>query len=156
MTAAWKKLHFLLSVRSDFHMIDGLSIAVHAFISHVSMSFSVFHCIYIFSNYFTCWQFFSPVFFTGVRVTVSLLKSLGFFFLFWPNLTMLQFGSSRLVLLSPSLLIPVLVPRWLYQVPPCGFLIPHSWWFSTGVWMTASLHSSLKPSSVFWSILTMQ
>ena len=40
-TAAWKKLRFILSVRSDFHMIDSLSIAVHAFVSRVSMSFSV-------------------------------------------------------------------------------------------------------------------
>ena len=40
-TAAWKKLCFILSVRSDFHMIDSLSIAVHAFVSRVSMSFSV-------------------------------------------------------------------------------------------------------------------
>ena len=39
-TAAWKKLRFILSVRSDFHMIDSLSIAVHAFVSRVSMSFS--------------------------------------------------------------------------------------------------------------------
>ena len=29
-TAAWKKLRFILSVRSDFHMTDSLSIAVHA------------------------------------------------------------------------------------------------------------------------------
>ena len=41
MTAAWKKLCFILSVRFDFHMIKSLSIAVHAFISRVSMSFSV-------------------------------------------------------------------------------------------------------------------
>ena len=40
-TAAWKKLRFILSVRSDFHMIDSLSITVHAFVSCVSMSFSV-------------------------------------------------------------------------------------------------------------------
>ena len=40
-TAAWKKLCFILSVRSDFHMIDSLLIAVHAFISCVLMSFSV-------------------------------------------------------------------------------------------------------------------
>ena len=40
-TAAGKKLRFTLSVRSDFHMIDGLSWAVHAFVSRVSMSFSV-------------------------------------------------------------------------------------------------------------------
>ena len=40
-TATWKKLHFISSVRSDFHMIESLSIAVHAFISRVSMSFSV-------------------------------------------------------------------------------------------------------------------
>ena len=37
--AAWKKLPFILSVRSDIHMIDSLSIAVHAFINRVSMSF---------------------------------------------------------------------------------------------------------------------
>ena len=40
MTAAWKKLHFILSVRSDFHMIDSLSIAVHDFVSCVSVFFS--------------------------------------------------------------------------------------------------------------------
>ena len=37
----WKKLRFILSVRSDFYMIDSLSIAIHAFVSHVSISFSV-------------------------------------------------------------------------------------------------------------------
>ena len=41
MIAAWKKLRFILSVRSDFHMIDSLSIFVHAFASRVLMSFSV-------------------------------------------------------------------------------------------------------------------
>ena len=40
-TAAWKKLLFILSVRSDFNMIKSLSIAVNAFVSRVSMSFSV-------------------------------------------------------------------------------------------------------------------
>ena len=40
-TAAGKKLRFILSVWSDFHMIHSLSIAVHAFVSRVSMSFSV-------------------------------------------------------------------------------------------------------------------
>ena len=35
------KLPFILSVRSDFHMTDNLSIAIHAFASHVLMSFSV-------------------------------------------------------------------------------------------------------------------
>ena len=39
--AAWKNLSFILSVRSDFHMTASLSIAVHAFISRVSMSFSI-------------------------------------------------------------------------------------------------------------------
>ena len=38
-TAAWKKLRFILSVRSDFHMTDSLSIAVHSFASCVLMSF---------------------------------------------------------------------------------------------------------------------
>ena len=40
-TTAWQKLRFILSVRSDFHMIDNLSIAFYAFVSRVSMSFSV-------------------------------------------------------------------------------------------------------------------
>ena len=35
MTAAWKELRFILSVRSDFHMTDSLLIAVHAFASRV-------------------------------------------------------------------------------------------------------------------------
>ncbi len=41
MIAAWKKLCFILSVRSDFHMTDSLLIAVHAFASRVLMSVSV-------------------------------------------------------------------------------------------------------------------
>ena len=41
MTAAWKKLRFILPVRSDYHMTDRLSIAVHAFTSCVLMSVSV-------------------------------------------------------------------------------------------------------------------
>ena len=32
MTAAEKKLRFILSVKSDFYMTDSLSIAVHAFV----------------------------------------------------------------------------------------------------------------------------
>ena len=40
-TAAWKKLRFILLVRSEFHMTDSLLVAVYAFASHVSMSVSV-------------------------------------------------------------------------------------------------------------------
>ena len=40
-TAAWKKLRFILSVRSDFHMTDSLSLAAHAFESFFLMSVSV-------------------------------------------------------------------------------------------------------------------
>ena len=40
-TAAWKKLRFILSVRSDFHMTDSLSMAVHAFACRVLISVSV-------------------------------------------------------------------------------------------------------------------
>ena len=40
-TVAWKKLRFILSVRSDFHMTDSLSIAVHDFASRMLMSVSV-------------------------------------------------------------------------------------------------------------------
>ena len=40
-TAAWKKLRFILSVRSDVLMTDSRSVAVYAFVSRVSMSFSV-------------------------------------------------------------------------------------------------------------------
>ena len=39
--SACKKLRFILSVRSDFHMTKRLFIAVHAFASHVMMSASV-------------------------------------------------------------------------------------------------------------------
>ena len=38
-TAALKKLRFILSDRSDFHMTDNPSIADHAFASHVLLSF---------------------------------------------------------------------------------------------------------------------
>ena len=40
-TAACKKLHFILSVMSDFNLTDSFSITVHAFVSRVSMSASV-------------------------------------------------------------------------------------------------------------------
>ena len=40
-TTAWKKLRFILSVRSDFHMTDSLSIPVYAFACSVLMSVSV-------------------------------------------------------------------------------------------------------------------
>ena len=40
-TAAWKKLHFILSVRSDFHMTDSLSKVVYAFANRVFMSISI-------------------------------------------------------------------------------------------------------------------
>ena len=38
---AWKKSFFILLYRLDFHMIDSLSVAVHAFAKHMLMSFSV-------------------------------------------------------------------------------------------------------------------
>ena len=41
ITTAWKKLHFILSDKFDFHMIDNLSIAVCAFTRYILMSFSV-------------------------------------------------------------------------------------------------------------------
>ena len=41
MITAWKKLRFILSVKSNFYMTDSLSVAVHAFASLVLMSFSV-------------------------------------------------------------------------------------------------------------------
>ena len=41
MTAGWKKLRFILLDRSYFHMINNLSIAVHASASCLLMSFSV-------------------------------------------------------------------------------------------------------------------
>ena len=40
-TTASKKLRFILSDKSDFHMIDNLSIAVYAFASRILMSFSI-------------------------------------------------------------------------------------------------------------------
>ena len=43
--APWKKLRLILSVRSDFHMTESLSIAVHAFGSHLLMSVSVDVCL---------------------------------------------------------------------------------------------------------------
>ena len=35
-TTAWKKLRFILSGRSEFHMTDSLSIAAPAFASRIS------------------------------------------------------------------------------------------------------------------------
>ena len=41
--ATWKKLHFILSDKFDFHMIDNLLIAVYAFASHILMPYIVIH-----------------------------------------------------------------------------------------------------------------
>ena len=41
MIAAWKKLCLILSGRFDFHTIDNLLIAVHAFTCRILMLFSV-------------------------------------------------------------------------------------------------------------------
>ena len=41
MTIAWKKLRFTFADKSDFHMIDNLSIADHILASHILMSFLV-------------------------------------------------------------------------------------------------------------------
>ena len=41
MSAAWKKLRFILSDRSDFHMTNNLSIVVYAFTSRALILFSV-------------------------------------------------------------------------------------------------------------------
>ena len=40
-TAAWKKLSFILSNKSDCHMVDNLLIAVHAYTSCILMSLSI-------------------------------------------------------------------------------------------------------------------
>ena len=55
------------------------------------------------------------VFFTGVWLTVSLLKSPGLFSVFWPILTVLSFRWSPPVFLFP--ILPVLLPilSWLYR-----------------------------------------
>ena len=54
-TAAGKKLRFILSVRSESHMTDSLSIAVHAFVSHVSMSVPVDETL-VSKNYCLVWK----------------------------------------------------------------------------------------------------
>ena len=41
-SAAWMKLRFILSVRSEFHMTDSLSLAVHVFACRVLTSLSVY------------------------------------------------------------------------------------------------------------------
>ena len=38
---AWKKLGFILSVKSELHMTNSLSMAAHAFASRMLMSVSV-------------------------------------------------------------------------------------------------------------------
>ena len=48
-------------------------------------------------------------FFTGVWVTASLLKSSGFFLVFWPFSIMLLFGWSLLVRQLPSPLVPLVI-----------------------------------------------
>ena len=42
---AWMNLYFISSDRSDFHMINNLSIAVHVFDSRALMSFSVYETL---------------------------------------------------------------------------------------------------------------
>ncbi len=62
-TTAWRKLHFILSVRSDFYMTDTLSIAAHAFAAHAywCLSWLMRHCflgrgtcLLVSENYILC------------------------------------------------------------------------------------------------------
>ena len=46
MTAAKKKLLFILLERCDSHMTNNLSLAVHAFTSHILMSFSIDYMLF--------------------------------------------------------------------------------------------------------------
>ena len=56
-TADWKKLRFILSVKSDFHMTDSLSIAVQIFASHELMSFLVDETLFLrYVNLFTSFK----------------------------------------------------------------------------------------------------
>ena len=54
LTAAWMKLRFILSDKSVISMVDNLSIAVHAIVSRILMSFSVDETVFPMSvNLFT-------------------------------------------------------------------------------------------------------
>ena len=68
-----------------------------------------FTLLRVFYTWVTSW------FFTEVWVTASLLKSPGFFSLFWPISTMQSFGWSPFILLFPSPPILVTILWWLYQ-----------------------------------------
>ena len=67
--ATWKKLRFILSVRSDFHMTDLLSIAVYAFVSRVLMSLIKSTCIPACQRCHRglCQQLFVPDYVAGFR-----------------------------------------------------------------------------------------
>ena len=57
-TAAWKKLRFILLVRSDFHMIDSLSIAVHDKFLHLFQTKNLYQFENFYSIFFSSYCFF--------------------------------------------------------------------------------------------------
>ena len=54
-------------------------------------------------------------FFTGIRVTASLLKSSGLFSVFWPFSIMLSFGWSPPIRQLPSPPVPLVILKLLFQ-----------------------------------------
>ena len=142
VTAAWKKLRFILSVRSDFHIVDSLLIAVHAFVNLVSMSFSVdstTNHIYlsIYLSILICfhlsisphysvflslslyrkkiWKLFVSSFFTpslSLSLSLSISLSLSFLRFFF-------FSSSFLCPLS----FPLLLKLWFKMISDANFVI---------------------------------
>ena len=90
---------------------------------------------------FTPWKFFhisvSWCSFTGVWVTTSLLRSLGFFSVLWPMSTLLLFGLSPRVLLflSPLVLLPILwstIPRVPLTISTTVTFMDHRFFNSLG------------------------
>ena len=92
-TSAWKKFCFILSARSNFHMIERLTIAVHAFAGRILISFSVDVSLLV-SYVKLCTDFRGPPF--SVDKTPSRLKHMYSVLFAFRNWLMSSAACSRL------------------------------------------------------------
>ena len=100
--------------------------------------FLVDHLAHIVVVFHVSWWFF-----TEVWVTASLLKSLGFFSVFWPISTMLLFGWSSLMLSVSNLSVLISTIWWLYQEHPCFLYFSKAFWLSGKVAVLVSVLCSV-------------
>ena len=112
-----------LAIIPSTHIAIGNTVTfVFYYLFQSSINVCVLTCLFTFFYHFTALRFFFPAnvswcfFFYWVKVTGNLLKSPGFFSVFWPIFVILWRGWSLLVLRFLSLIVPLSILLGSFQV----------------------------------------